>query len=180
MTLKTDLILPEPTDFTDAPAEYVERLVNELEDMYEEVANNVNGTFRNDAFVDGSEWIPTLIGSSTAGTFTYTSQYGWVYRQGLLIDVWGQISWSASTATGNLIVELPYLVTRTSGNAFIGTCITSGITYGSGTCVAISAISNTFTANITLYGSGISSSNLSVTSSGTISFHLRYIGVSDE
>jgi hypothetical protein len=180
MPLKTDIILPEPTDFADNPGEYVERLVNDLEDMYEDISDTVNGTFRNNAFVDGSEWIPTLSGSTSAGSFTYTSQYAWVYRQGLLVDVWGAITWSGGTATGNLLINLPYLVTRTSGQTFIGECLTSGITYASGTSAVISALSNTYTANITIFGSGVSSSTLSAPASGTINFHLRYIGVSDE
>lgn len=180
MPLKTDIILPEPTDFADNPGEYVERLVNNLQDMYEDIADTVNGTFRNNAFVDGSEWIPTLSGSTSSGSFTYTNQYGWVYRQGLLVDIWGSVIWSATTATGNLVVNLPYLVTRTSGQPFIGECSTSGITYASGTCAVISALSNTYTANIIISGSGISSNTLAVSSTGTINFHLRYIGVSDE
>lgn len=179
MTLPTDIILPEPEDFSSDPSEYIANLIDKLQDMYEDVASNVNGTFRNESDVDGSEWIPTLTGSATAGSFTYTSQIGWVFRQGIMVDVWGQISWSATTATGNLVVNLPYQSTKSSA-PFIGTCSTSGITYGSGTYPNLSAISGSYTANIVTSGSAATSSTLPVVASGSINFYIRYIGVSDE
>ena len=134
MTLPTNIILPEPTDFQDNPNLYVDNLVNKLEDMYESISINVNGIYRNNIDLDGSSWIPTLSGSTSAGSYTYTKQVAWVFRQGLLNDVWASISWSATTATGQLLINLPYEVIKSSiGLSFNGTCTTSGITYASGT-----------------------------------------------
>lgn len=183
MTLPTDIILPEPQDFTENPSVFVDDLVNSLQEMYENITNSFNGTFRNNTDIDGTQWVPTLSGSG-GGAFTYilnTGQLGWVFRQGIMVDVWGHIAWSAATATGNLIVNLPYEVLNAdSALPFIGECNTSGITYAAGSAASISAVPGTYTANVYTYGSGISLSNLGVTASGVLNFHLRYIGVALE
>jgi len=179
MTLPTNINLPLPSDYIDDPEQFFEDLINKIDYMYENIAEHVNGSFRNNMEIDGSEWIPTLQGDSS-GTFTYTEQVGWVLRKGIMTDVWGSVSWSATTASGNLFIELPYLVTQSVGSPFVGTCITSNITYASGTNSNISAQPDTYNGYIITSGSGVGKANLNVPASGTLEFHIRYIGVSDE
>lgn len=183
MTLPTDIILPEPQDFTENPAVFVDDLVNSLQEMYENITNSFNGTFRNNTDIDGTQWVPSLNGS-VAGTFSYissTGQLGWVFRQGIMVDVWGHIAWSATTASGTLSINLPYeVINADSSLLFTGECNTSGITFSTGTAASVTAIPGTFTANIYTYGSGIALTQMTVPSSGALNFHLRYIGVSLE
>ena len=183
MSLTTDLNLPLPKDFKSKDKDdYLNELVKSLQSMYEKVAQNVNGTLRNSALTDSSEWIPTLVGGTTAGTTTYVRQTGWVLRSGILTDVWFDIEWSATTATGTLYLVLPYSVTKSPDEPFIGPVRTSGITYGTGfTSMVCSALQTT-----TNLGFGISSSTgvatklLTVSAVGRISGNCRYIGVADE
>ena len=180
MTLPTTINLPQPEDYESDPTNFIENLITRLEDMYENLSDNVNGTIRNYADVDSSQWIPTLAGTTASGTFTYTNQIGWVHRQGIMTEVWGNIAWGATTATGFLYVELPYLATKSGGIPFVGTCITSNITYATGTTANIAATPDTYRGLIYTSGSGVGLAIMNVPASGAIDFHLRYIGISDE
>lgn len=97
-----------------------------------------------------------------------------------MTEVWGDITWSATTATGNLLVNLPYLVTKSSQIPFVGEVQTSNFTYTAGTNCSINAIPSTYTAAIWNYGSGIATSQQAIVAAGRLIFHLRYIGISDE
>lgn len=183
MTLPTDIILPLPRDYKDAlnPDAYNNDLVFDLQNMYEQLANQINGTIRNYADVDSSEWIPTLSGTTAVGATTYTHQIGWVFRQGIITEVWFDIAWSATTATGNLFVDLPYLVTKSDQKPFVGVLQPSSIAYGAGkTDLVCNAIPSTYRLEIWTTGTGVPTSNLAVVASGQLIGHCRYIGVSDE
>ncbi len=181
MSLPTDLLLPLPQDYKSDlnPDRYLNDLAFSIQSMYEQLAQVTNGTYRNYADIDSSQWVPTLNGI-TPGTFTYSSQYGWVLRQGLMNDIWGDVTWTATTASGGLYVDLPYLVTKSNGMPFIGECQSSGITYTTGSYLAIHAIPNTYRGEIWCSGTGATLTRQSVRPSGRIIFHVRYIGVSEE
>jgi hypothetical protein len=171
--------LPEPEYFSTDPQDYIDVLVTRIQEMYEDIANSVNGSFRNEAEMDGTKWIPTLSGS-TAGSFTYTQQLGWSFVQGIMVDVWGFVSWSSTTASGTFQVDLPYkVIPNNSLLSFVGTCTPSGITFASGTACNIEAIQSTYYAHIKTYGTSISSAILNVPASGSLTYHLRYIGDSN-
>jgi hypothetical protein len=183
MTLPTDIILPLPRDYKnmDNPDKYIQDLVFELQNMYEQIANNVNGFIRNNADVDSSQWIPTISGTTGAGATTYTNQIGWVLRQGIMVDVWFDITWSATTASGNLFIDLPYIVTKSNQKPFVGVLQPSAIAYGAGhTDLVCNAIPSTYRLEIWATGSGVPTANLGVAASGQLIGHCRYIGVSDE
>jgi hypothetical protein len=58
---------------------------------------------------DGVAWTPTVSGSTSAGTGTYTIQVGYYSQVGNLIFATAQIVWTAHTGTGNLLVtNLPF------------------------------------------------------------------------
>lgn len=70
---------------------------------------------------DQGTWTPTVIGTGTVGTATYTTQYGWYVRLGNLVFYGFQLDYTAGTGTGNLRVEgLPFTVDAASP-AHVGT-----------------------------------------------------------
>lgn len=184
MTLPSNIIFPLRADFTDFNDidRYLRDLVFELQRMYENVAQGVNGDIRASAYTQRNKWTPVLKGTTVEGTFTYTHQIGWVLRQGLITDVWFDVEWTGSgTAAGNLYLELPYRVARTDEKPFSGALQSSTIAYGAGkTVLSINAISNTFRGEIWSSGSGVATANVAVAPAGQLIGHVRYIGVQDE
>lgn len=175
--LNTERILSE--NRKDMEVHWREFVVS-LNRMYETVAQATNGTFRTAGLDEGRAWIPVLNGA-TPGTFTYSQQYGWIYRQGLLVDCWFDVAWTAvGTAAGNLYLELPYKVAITSGMPFVGVVQSSAITYTGGTGIVVNAISNTYRAEFWNVGSGFTTANQAVVGSGRLIGHVRYIGQQNE
>ena len=154
----------------------------ELQAAYESIAESVNGSFKSSYLLQRNQWMPLLKGTTTAGIFTYTVQRGWVFRKGIMVDVWGEIGWSANVgAAGNLYVELPYQVALSDDKPFIGTVQASSIAFGAGnTMIHIDAIPTTYRGEIWVSGSGVAESNLAVPASGKLIFNIRYIGVQNE
>lgn len=184
MTLPTSNIYPAVTTFRamDDLTKYLRDLVFALEDRDEQLADAINGDIRGNAFTQREQWTPVLKGATTAGTFTYTHQIGWVYRQGLLVDVWFDILWTAQAgAAGNLYVELPYRVAVSAGKPFVGPLQTATIGYGAGqTVLNVNAIPNTFRGEIWSSGSAAATANIAVAAAGQLIGHVRYMGVADE
>lgn len=163
-------------------------LTFELQNMYELMAQNINGSFRSNDYVDGSAWKPTVRGATNAGTITYLQQSGWVIRYGIITEIWFQVEWSTiGAASGWLLLDLPYKVTQYDsdmGNLFIGPLMSggpTGLSYPVGkTFAVISALPGTFTAKVQSGQSGAPSSEVSINSNSYISGNVRYIGVEDE
>jgi hypothetical protein len=66
-----------------------------------------------DDYEEGT-WSPTMRGSTTAGTTTYSAQEGWYTKIGNTVHVGGYVVWSAATGTGNLqIGNLPFTTNAT-------------------------------------------------------------------
>jgi hypothetical protein len=183
LTLPSNIIFPLRGDFSDFGDidRYLRDLIFQLQRMYEDLAEGVNGDIKSSVAVQNSQWTPTLIGTTTPGSFTYTHQVGWVLRRGLMTDVYGDIAWSASGgAAGNLYVELPYQVANSEEMPFPGVVQPSSVTYTAGTNLVINAIPNTFRGEFWCVGTGIATTNQAVVATGRLIFHLRYLGVSDE
>lgn len=184
MTLPIENILPFAPDLITTGgkdlSQYMRDLTNTLQSQYRDVAEAINGNQRSsDIVISEGSYMPELYGGTVAGSFTYTDRSGYVYRQGLLVDLWGDIKWSAvGGATGILILKLPYKVAIVNPNTapFIGHVQTDGLTYTTGDNISINAISDTFQAVFYNYGSGIPNGTQSVTATGRIIFNIRYIG----
>mgnify|MGYP003652270909 CR=1 FL=1 len=122
--------------------DYMRKLSEEIEISYQNIAINFNG-FNKTSFLDNTgvlnrqeNWTPTLNGTTTQDTFTYPldEQIGWAYKQGLVNDIWFDITWTGSGgAAGNLYVELPYKVANIPGKPFLGSIQSSMITFATGT-----------------------------------------------
>lgn len=184
MTIPTNIIFPLRGDFADLGDidRYLSDVVFELQRMYEQLAQGINGDIRASVYTQRNEWTPILKGTAVAGTFTYNHQIGWSLRQGLIVDVWFDVSWSASgAAAGNLFLELPYRVARSNQKPFSEALQTSTIAYGAGkTLLSINAIPDSFRGEIWSSGSGAVTANIAVAAAGQLIGHIRYIGVQDE
>ncbi len=178
MTLPTSNILPLHSGKIRAGGAGLERyfrdLVFTLQDQYQQIAFAVNGEIRNNAEQGNQQYIPTISGTTTAGEGTYTRQIGWVLRQGLLTDVWFDISWSAHTGTGSLSVDMPYLSALGSGNPFIGTMNTQTITF-SGYVVGV-MLTDSRTMTLIDSISGATDANIAMLGAASLRGHIRYVG----
>jgi hypothetical protein len=86
-----------------------------------------------DDYEEGS-FMPTIIGSSTAGTGTYTVQVGSYVKVGNVVHVQGYLSWTGHTGTGDMrIATLPFSASTTSNNyGVMSTAYQHNITLSSG------------------------------------------------
>ena len=67
-----------------------------------------------DAYEEGT-FAPTIAGTTTAGTGTYTANYGVYHRVGRMVWMQMRIIWTALTGTGNLrIRNLPFTISTTN------------------------------------------------------------------
>lgn len=134
-----------------------------LQQMYVRLSDNINGKIRSYADNDSSVWKPRF----NSSTLTYSQQIGWIFRQGLLTDIWFDIIFTTS-ASQSLTLILPYKVIKTAGSPFGGFLV-------SPTGLFISAKSNSYEGMI--LNSSFSSVALK---SGRVCGYLRYLGVEGE
>ena len=186
MTLPTNIILPFNTedlngnDPKDIQA-YLKELNDSLQRMYEDISFAVNGTIRSNYAIGRQNWRPVLKGTTADGSFTYVNRAGWALRQGLMVDAWGDISWTGvGGATGNLFVELPYKVALSDNTPFVGVVQPSAFAYTGGSGMVINGISNTFRGEFWNTGTGFTTARQAVVASGRVIFHIRYIGQQNE
>jgi len=159
---------------------FISEMNHALERMYEDMAQAINGNIKSNYAIGRQNWIPLLRGTTAPGTFTYVNQSGTVLRQGLINDVWFDISWTATTATGNIYLELPYKAALVNNLPFVGVVQPSGFAFTGGTAVVINAISNTYRGEFWNTGSAFTTARQAVTASGRLIGHIRYMGVANE
>lgn len=182
MTLPTNIIFPDKGNFFGKQAsdeEYNRQFIFTLQRMYEDIAQNVNGDIRKDTDIGNRQFLPTVSGATSAGAGTYTHQVGWVLRQGLMVDVWFDVLWTGHTGTGNLYLDLPYLVALSEENPFVGVLQVSNITYTGDYCV-MNAIPDTRRGEIWVCATAAATANVAMDTAGQIQGHIRYVGQSIE
>jgi len=172
LTLPTSIILPQYRGSEDVAqvVKYQKELVYSLQRMYENVVQNVNGDIR--------QFTPQVFGATTAGAGTYSSQVGWYLRQGIMVDLWFDVTWTAHTGNGNLYLQLPYKTFNASTTAipFVGVLQPDSVTFATGTAAVINAFPDSFRGDIWSYGSGIPSANVALAGTGQLRGHIRYVG----
>lgn len=123
-------------------------------------------------------WTPTLIGGSTAGSTTYTTQVGQYHRIGNLVWLQGTISISAATGTGDAkIGGFPFTVKNVSSGNPIGSIMidASGWTWPVGkTSIAIYGQTNATTALVGTSGTAGGLVNLQMTNAAA-SFYFTLV-----
>jgi len=181
MTIPESLIFPNPPDrVLEEPArfqQYIREMIFTLQRMYEDVAQGINGDIRTNDDIGNRQYLPAVFGVSSAGAGTYAAdkQIGWVLRQGLMVDVWFDVTWTAHTGTGNLYLELPYLVANSLEKPFVGVLQVSNLTYTGDYCV-MNAIPNTRRGEIWVCSAGAATANVAMDTSAQIMGHIRYVG----
>lgn len=131
------------------------------------------GTTVLDWYEEGS-WTPTVVGSTTAGTGTYTYQYGRYTRVGNRVDIQGAVRITAHTGAGNMrIAGLPFTSSSSTGLESNNICAFETLT-------AIGTPYINVAAN-TAYGSmavsptaGGTTAYLALDTTMACSFHLTY------
>ena len=80
-----------------------------------------------DDYEEGT-WTPVAIGTTTAGTGTYTTQSGSYTKVGRLVTIICEIAWSAHTGTGNVVIGgLPFI---NAGLLSVGAVYASNMNFG--------------------------------------------------
>lgn len=133
-------------------------------------------------FIKGNvsdKFIPTVYGSTTAGTVTYSVQDSTYYRQGLMIDYWFTVEWTNWVGyAGNLYMKLPLAVSSTDSNYWVGSMITSSINFTNPAhtyCVPI-AIGNSNDCCFMSSSHGTVKSFINPKATGSLTGHVRYLG----
>jgi hypothetical protein len=162
--------------------EFLTGLVKDVREDYEELSKGISGEIRGSCFTQKQQWIPTLAGSTNEGVFTYTRQIAWIYRQGLIVDVWADVEWTnEGGATGSLYAKLPYMVTNSDGLPFQTAVQTSIFAYGAGhTSIFMLAEPDSYKGYFWGSGTGVATAQLAVPHAGRVIFNIRYLGVQDE
>jgi hypothetical protein len=184
MTLPTNIIFPEATENTFQDKEELTRYNKEmtftLQRMYEDVAYAINGGWRGDKMAVQETWTPAVYGVGTKGAGTYgaDTRVGLCYRQGLMVDCWFDVTYSAHTGAGNMYIELPYLVAQSSGKPFVGVLQTA--TLACTDWLACNAIPNTRRLEIWDVAGGGATTNVAIAAAGQLIGHVRYVGQAEE
>lgn len=145
----------------------------EIEELYSQIAQSFNGSTES--------YTPTISGSTTAGTVTYSTQTGWYYRQGILVDYWFNVVWSTWTGSpaGNIQLTLPYKTFNAATSVWLGECSVTNLTLANSSDTFVHPIA-TVNSRVCTFVSGrhnAARGTIQVEdTSGGITGHLRYIG----
>lgn len=133
--------------------------------------DTTSGQLGTSVFSEAQTWTPTVVGSSTAGTTTYTAQIGHYTKIGSLVIVQFNVSYSAATGTGVLLIQgLPFTINNTTNSAPSGTIAinAAGLTWPTGsTTVALQGVGGTTEAIIFTYGSASAANQMSIANTST-------------
>lgn len=131
--------------------------------------NTSTGQLGSDAFSVVTNFTPTVLGASTAGTTTYTTQSGVYTRIGNMVYVQFLVVWTAATGTGDLIVSgFPYKFGGSTGQTMMASQF-SNLTFPAAMTM-LTAAGNDNTTNMIFIGSGslAAALNLQIGNAGTI------------
>jgi hypothetical protein len=129
-----------------------------------------------DDYEEGT-WTPIIIGTSTAGTGTYTTQVGRYTKIGNIVIANAFFVWSAHTGTGNMWISgLPFTTSNTS-NLYFPATIGYTLTLAVNANTVLSGYSNINSTNVILESlpvSGGTSSPVAMDSAAGIMFTVTY------
>lgn len=131
-------------------------------------------------YVTGGTFTPTLAGGTTAGTTTYTLQYGYYTLIGNIVQIIGYINCSAATGTGIIVIGgLPFTIANNTDGQPLGIINLNGVSWlwptGS-TMIQLYGTINAKTANIVGTGSGIASTFMAMTNAAVVMrFQMTYL-----
>lgn len=185
MTIPSEILLPRPPESLDkATSAYINELIYKLQEAYQQLATATNGTYLyanpdTTTTIQQGVWLPKLQRITTPGTGTYTYQIGYSVRKGLMTHVFFDISWSAMSGAGDIYVQLPYKVRKSSQKPFICAISVDSLTI-TGSYVVGVAIPDTYRLEVWQITSAGASARLSLPTSGKIAGSMIYIGQDEE
>jgi len=129
-----------------------------------------------DDYEEGT-WTPTISGSSTAGTGTYTTQNGRYTKRGNQVTVSAYINWTAHTGTGNMLLSgLPFTVLNAS-NVFYSVSfgLFRNVTLTASNVATAYAVFNQTYCDVAQYPvGGGNATNVAIDTSAEIMYTLTY------
>jgi len=167
----------------DDPKTYMRDLLFNMQQRDQQIVQVVNGDIRGTNYGIEFSYTPIIKDTLNDSTeFTYTTQFGFSLRQGVMTDIWFDVAWNTPTGpiTGKMYIQLPYKVARATGMPFVGVAQPSGFAFTGGTSCVINAIQDTIRAEVWNTGSGFTTANQSSVATGRIIGHVRYIGQQNE
>jgi len=174
MTLPTDINFPAAENLLEDGGQYnvetfLQEMNNRLADMYQDIAQNVNGYIK--------DWKPVVYGLTNTGTATYVNQSGWIRRAGIITECWMDVSWRAHSGSGFVAIQMPYQVAMSSASPFVGVIESSAANAFPGfTYLTWRVEPNTTEGLIIKSGDGVPSEKLSLANAGGFRGYIRYIG----
>lgn len=174
MTVPNTYTLSDVPDNPEQYGEFLKDLKEDIEKQYSKLADGINGSFQWDEGPATEKFQPRVLGTTAEGQATYSNRFGWSYRQGVLVDIWCDVSWTAHTGTGKLFIEMPYEALNLSGTPFVGSVQADDITITGDNLVA-NVIPGSFRCEIWENVSGASSEQIDIASAGRLIVNVRYI-----
>ncbi len=130
-------------------------------------------------YTDWTSWTPTVTGSGTAGTTTYTVQVGTYTRIGNIVFANLSVNYSAATGTGNMVIGgLPFTVNSTGA---FDSCVRVqgaaytfpvGVTWGTAQPVGATVTANVIGAGTALGATNYTIQNTATALKGTIIYRV--------
>lgn len=124
-------------------------------------------------FVPITAYTPTYVGETTAGTTTYTTQYGVYTRIGSLVIAIGYVVWTNATGTGNANISLPLTAASAANQITPVALYTDGVTFGAGAPQAV-IIPNTTHFRLYYPTSNAATTIIQVEAAGQVAFTATY------
>jgi hypothetical protein len=124
-----------------------------FKDLYLSGSVYLGGTTSANALDDYEEgtFTPTVTGVSTAGTTTYTSQFGFYTKIGRQVFVVVDVTYTAATGTGGMKIQMPFASANSGGTSGVGSIMTNNLNWTAGTYLTTYMPSNN--SNLVIYGS---------------------------
>jgi hypothetical protein len=97
-----------------------------------------------------------------------------------MVDLWFNLIWSAHTGTGPIILQLPFKALNTIGTPWVGP-VWGNVNLGAGyTNMFMVVNGNTNDGVLLKSGSGVAFGNVTMSATGEMVGHLRYVGTEFE
>ena len=156
--------------FSDDPKEFKVELKNYLEDITLAI-NGVRG-----------EWSPTIIGSTTDGETTYEVQNGYYVKVFDMVDLFYDVEWSNTTATGSIYIETPFVAQNFSSNIYSGICeCNKTLVFPTGrTYITTKPLPGTRNLQITAFGDSVNAKVVTVDEASRLKGFVRFPVQSDQ
>jgi hypothetical protein len=123
--------------------------------------------------IDSGTYVPTMLGETTPGATTYTTQVGAWERIGNVIHVTGYVVWTAATGTGNMNISLPFTARSTANLLTPVALYVDGITFAAGSPMGL-IVNNTAFIRLYYPTSNAATTIIPVEAAGQVAFHAAY------